>query len=65
MKNGTNSTWEQLFPTAHSLTISGQFLTLLESAAYEFDDVEDSMIEDLGSGAGTLSAAALYVGLSI
>ena len=34
---------------------------ILLAAAYEYDDIEDALVVDLGSGAGVLSAASLYV----
>ena len=34
---------------------------ILYAAAYEYDDIEDALVVDLGSGAGVLSAASLYV----
>ena len=34
---------------------------ILYTAANEYDDIEDSLVVDLGAGAGALTAASLYV----
>ena len=34
---------------------------ILYSAAYDYDDIEDALVVDLGAGTGALTAASLYV----